>query len=175
MQWCRANCSARNEPVLENNDKQSQIRNMLDLCHRSLPNVPFIAAISCAERASHSVLPLLEAMMPSLARASDTPTPRRFFGICNNLGLLPDMFFPAAESAGSDYQLSPYLEHLADHRQDFTVFSGVWHPDVDGGHPADNCFPDRRAASQQRRASATRFRSTSLPQNGWAIRPAFLR
>src|SRR5213078_3947329 len=23
---------------------------------------------------------------------------------------------------------------------DFTVFSGVWHPDVEGGHPADNCF-----------------------------------
>ncbi len=29
---------------------------------------------------------------------------------------------------------------LKDHRDDFTVFSGVWHPDVDGGHPADNCF-----------------------------------
>ena len=29
---------------------------------------------------------------------------------------------------------------LAEHRNDFTVFSGVWHPDVDGGHPADNCF-----------------------------------
>jgi BMFP domain-containing protein YqiC len=29
---------------------------------------------------------------------------------------------------------------LRPHREDFTVFSGVWHPDVDGGHPADNCF-----------------------------------
>jgi hypothetical protein len=29
---------------------------------------------------------------------------------------------------------------LGEHRDDFTVFSGVWHPDVDGGHPADNCF-----------------------------------
>ena len=29
---------------------------------------------------------------------------------------------------------------LAAHRDDFTVFSGVSHPDVDGGHPADNCF-----------------------------------
>ena len=61
-------------------------------------------------------------------------------GICNNLGLLPEKFFPAQTSAGRNYQLSPYLEHLAAHRDDFTVFSGVWHPDVDGGHPADNCF-----------------------------------
>jgi len=29
---------------------------------------------------------------------------------------------------------------LQQHRQNFTVFSGVWHPDVDGGHPADICF-----------------------------------
>jgi len=85
-------------------------------------------------------LPLLEAMLPASARAAINPVPRRFFGICNNLGLVPEMFFPAADSAGSNYKLSPYLEHLADHRKDFTVMSGVWHPDVDGGHPADNCF-----------------------------------
>ncbi|HXJ40723.1 MAG TPA: DUF1552 domain-containing protein, partial [Bryobacteraceae bacterium] len=85
-------------------------------------------------------LPLLEAMTPALARASADPAPRRFFGICNNLGLLPDKFFPSPDSAGAGYQLSPYLEHLASHRDEFTVLSGVWHPDVDAGHPADNCF-----------------------------------
>jgi hypothetical protein len=85
-------------------------------------------------------LPLLDAMIPAHARAAAVPVPRRFFGICNNLGLLPELFFPAADSTGNGYQFSPYLEHLAEHRQDFTVFSGVWHPDVDGGHPADNCF-----------------------------------
>ena len=85
-------------------------------------------------------LPLLDAMMPAHVRGAVTPVPRRFFGICNNLGLLPDLFFPAADSTGTDYKLSPYLEHLAEHRHDFTVLSGVWHPDVDGGHPADNCF-----------------------------------
>jgi hypothetical protein len=58
--------------------------------------------------------------------------------ICNNLGLLPEHFFPQGE--GHDYSPSPYLELLNDFRNDFTVFSGVWHPDVDGGHPADNCF-----------------------------------
>ncbi len=87
-------------------------------------------------------LPLLDSMLPAFASTSTNTAPpakpRRMLAICNNLGLLPDNFFP--KDAGADYALSPYLEILKDHRQDFTVFSGVSHPDVDGGHPADNCF-----------------------------------
>src|SRR5437867_5245082 len=91
-------------------------------------------------------LPMLDAMTPAFAAvakrlaADATPggKPRRFFGICNNLGLLPEHFFP--KESGRDYPLSPYLEVLQEHRNDLTVFSGVSHPDVDGGHPADNCF-----------------------------------
>ena len=67
--------------------------------------------------------------------AAKTPKPRRLLAICNNLGLLPDQFFP--ETAGRNYKPSPYLELLKDHREHFSVFSGVMHPDVDGGHPAD--------------------------------------
>lgn len=85
-------------------------------------------------------LPLLDAMLPAFARAEVKAVPRRFFAICNNLGVLPWKFFPAADSKGFGYQLSPYLEELKSHRDQFTVFSGVWHPDVDAGHPADNCF-----------------------------------
>jgi hypothetical protein len=86
-------------------------------------------------------LPLLDAMLPAFARAdAQNPVPRRFLGICNNLGVLPDKFFPAADQTGANYTLSPYLEHLRDFRKDFSVFSGVMHPDVDGGHPADICF-----------------------------------
>ncbi len=86
-------------------------------------------------------LPLLDAMAPAFARAStESLAPRRFFGICNNLGVLPDKFFPAPGPSGRDYTLSPYLEQLRDFRNDFTVCSGVMHPDVDGGHPADICF-----------------------------------
>ncbi len=86
-------------------------------------------------------LPLLDAMQPAFA-GSETRrfVPRRFFGICNNLGVLPDKFFPAADQTGREYTLSPYLELLRDFRSDFTVFSGVSHPDVDAGHPADICF-----------------------------------
>ena len=85
-------------------------------------------------------LPLLEAMQPAFARAAAPVPPRRFLGICKNLGLLPEKFFPDATQTGRGYALSPYLEHLKDYRDEFTVLSGVWHPDVDGGHPADNCF-----------------------------------
>lgn len=90
-------------------------------------------------------LPFLDAMMPAMARAaaSSSPTapgakPRRMLAICNNLGLVPDQFFP--QKGGRDYVASPYLKILQPHRNDFTVFGGVSHPDVDGGHPADICF-----------------------------------
>jgi hypothetical protein len=88
-------------------------------------------------------LPLLDAMQPAFALAENADAsqggkPRRMLGICNNLGVLPDRFFP--KETGRDYALSPYLEILKEHRNDFTVFSGVSHPDVDGGHLADNCF-----------------------------------
>lgn len=84
-------------------------------------------------------LPMLDVMRPAFAReAASAQPPRRFLGICNNLGVLPEEFFPT--EAGRDYKPSPYLELLSAHKKDFTVFSGVWHPDVDGGHPADNCF-----------------------------------
>ena len=88
-------------------------------------------------------LPLLDVMRPAVSRASESQQaaeekPRRMLAICNNLGLLPEYFFP--KTSGHDYVASEYLESLSEFRDDFTVFSGVWHPDVDGGHPADNCF-----------------------------------
>jgi hypothetical protein len=58
--------------------------------------------------------------------------------IANNLGVLPKLFFPT--TTGRNYQLSTYLEHLSTHRNDFTVFSGLSHPGVTGGHSTDNCF-----------------------------------
>jgi hypothetical protein len=83
-------------------------------------------------------LPLLDAMVPAAARAQTAAAPRRMFAICNNLGLLPGEFFP--EGAGRDYKPSNYLKILQDYRTDLTVFSGVSHPNVDGGHPSDISF-----------------------------------
>src|SRR5258708_9500814 len=72
-------------------------------------------------------LPFLDAMIPAFARETKAAPPRRILAVCNNLGLLPEKFFPA--QSGRGYELSPYLEELREHRDDFTVFSGVSHPD----------------------------------------------
>jgi hypothetical protein len=124
-------------------------------------------------------LPLLDAAAP--ARPDPGPAggkPRRLLAVCNNLGLLPDQFFP--ETAGKDYRPSPYLDALKAHRDDFTVFSGVSHPNVDGAHASDVCFltaapgPGTGAFRNsisldqyvaERVGSATRFPSITLAVN----------
>lgn len=83
-------------------------------------------------------LPLLPSLLPKSARAAGTAGPRRMLLISNNLGVLPKPFFP--QSTGRDYELSPYLAPLAEFRDDFTVFSGLSHPGVVGGHSTENCF-----------------------------------
>lgn len=83
-------------------------------------------------------LPMLECMTPVFTRASATTAPRRMLLISNNLGVLPKLFFPGG--SGWDYELSPYLRKLSEFRKDFTVFSGLSHPGVVGGHSTENCF-----------------------------------
>ena len=83
-------------------------------------------------------LPILDSMTPVFARAKESNHPKRMLAICNNLGLLPDRFFPT--EVGTNFTLSPYLNELKDHRKDFTVLSGVSHPGVDGSHSSDVSF-----------------------------------
>ncbi len=83
-------------------------------------------------------LPFLECMTPVFSSASQTAAPRRMLLISNNLGVLPKLFFPSEN--GRDYELSPYLQELSEYRQNFTVFSGLSHPGVVGGHSTENCF-----------------------------------
>lgn len=83
-------------------------------------------------------LPSLECMSPVFGQAATATPPRRMLLISNNLGVLPKPFFPT--QTGRDYELSPYLTELAEFRNDFTVFSGLSHPDVEGGHSTENCF-----------------------------------
>jgi len=132
-------------------------------------------------------LPLLDAMQPRFARAAGSALaavnarPHRVLGICNNLGLRPDLFFPA--NSGRDYVASPYLKLLDAHRNQFTVISGVSHPNVDGGHPADISFltaaPHPASSSfrntisldqfiAERIGTLTRFPSLTLSVNGAA-------
>jgi hypothetical protein len=87
-------------------------------------------------------LPCLEAMRPAVSRAAnraaDRKPPRRMIAIQTNMGILPQFFWP--EGIGLDYRPSPYLEILRDFRREMTVFSGVSHPNVDGGHAAEQTF-----------------------------------
>ena len=83
-------------------------------------------------------LPLLECMTSSHSSADAIQPLRRMLLISNNLGVLPKLFFP--KNTGRDYTLSPYLLSLENFRADFTVFSGLSHPGVVGGHSTENCF-----------------------------------
>lgn len=77
--------------------------------------------------------------LPTLARAAETAdAPRRMLLVSNNLGVLPSPFFP--KDAGPGYTLSPLLRNLSEFRDRFTIFSGLSHPAVAGGHSTENCF-----------------------------------
>jgi hypothetical protein len=83
-------------------------------------------------------LPMLESIAPAAGGEPHAGMPKRVLLISNNLGVLPKPFFPVA--TGKDYELSPYLSKLAAFRNDFTIFSGLSHPGVVGGHSTENCF-----------------------------------
>ena len=103
---------------------------------RALPLRTFLKGTGVA-----LALPFLDVMASPFARAAATSPasrPRRFLAINQNLGVLPDLFFPA--DGGRNYTPSPYLQLLQEHRNSFTVMSGVSHPGVDGSHTSDICF-----------------------------------
>ena len=79
-------------------------------------------------------LPWLE----SLARADEKAAPRRIVTICTAFGLYGPSFFP--EKAGRNYEASEYLKILGDLREQFTVFSGISHPEIGGDHASEACF-----------------------------------
>lgn len=108
-------------------------------------NSPYIAEHKALSRrhflqASGAMLglPLLEAMTPAFASAaSQASSPKRFVAMCAGLGFHGPHLFP--EAPGKGYALTPYLAKLKDHRNDFTVFSGLSHPEQQGnnGHASE--------------------------------------
>ncbi|MCP4885402.1 MAG: DUF1552 domain-containing protein [Rubripirellula sp.] len=82
-------------------------------------------------------LPSLDVFRPKPAYGeSSKVTPRRMVCICAPLGFHPADFFP--QKTGRDYELSPYLELLRGHREDFSVISGL--SGISGGHQAIDGF-----------------------------------
>ncbi len=128
-------------------------------------------------------LPWLDALMPARALAVNAKPPRRMVCICTPLGLHPPHFFP--EKAGKDYSFTAYLEVLKDLRDDFTVMSGLSHPEV--GHSHDSIFsfltaaphPERRAGfrnsisldqlAAEHMGGETRFPSLALSCEGFSL------
>ncbi len=83
-------------------------------------------------------LPLLDAMRPAFAvPGSVSGPPKRFVAMCAGLGFHAPFLVP--EKSGRDFELTPYLELLKDHRDDFTVLSGLSHPEQNGnnGHASE--------------------------------------
>ena len=85
-------------------------------------------------------LPWLDAMKPAFGQhARDSkPMPKRFVGVSNGLGFHAPYFFP--EQSGRGYRASRYLQPIDHLRDQFTVISGVSHPEVGGGHKAVPCI-----------------------------------
>src|SRR5271156_2557852 len=83
-------------------------------------------------------LPLLDAMLPiglGAEQKSAAMRSKRILLISRPLGYHAEYFFPV--KPGKDYELTRYLKPLAEHRQDFTVFSGMSHRGYPGGHHAE--------------------------------------
>nr|WP_182865682.1 DUF1552 domain-containing protein [Rhodopirellula sp. JC639] len=70
-------------------------------------------------------------MQPALGDSRDPALPR-FIAICGGLGFHAPFLFP--DQPGRDYQLTPYLEKLQEHRDDLTLFSGLSHPNQNGNN-----------------------------------------
>ncbi|MBY0524333.1 MAG: DUF1552 domain-containing protein [Gemmataceae bacterium] len=124
-------------------------------------------------------LPWLDVFTPARAFAAAAKPRRRMVCICTPLGINPAFFFP--QKAGKDYELTPYLEVLKDLRNDFTVMSGLAHPNVGPSHDSHFSFltaaphPERRAGfrnsisldqfAAEHIRGETRFASLSLGES----------
>jgi hypothetical protein len=128
-------------------------------------------------------LPVLESLQPRAFAAGRTAPIRRMVNLCTPLGLHPEFFFP--EKAGRDYELTPYLETLGEFRNDFSVISGLAHPDVGSSHDSIYSFltgaphPEIRAGfrnsisvdqlAAEHIGTQTRFPSLSLSAEGFGL------
>lgn len=109
-------------------------------------NTPFISNRSALDRRTFLrgigvglSLPWLDAMTPAFAAGGGKP-PMRFVAACAGLGYHTPFLFP--EKAGKDYGSTPYLDALKQHRNEFSVISGLSHPEQNGnnGHASEQTW-----------------------------------
>ena len=125
-------------------------------------------------------LPWLDSLAPAAAAALPR---RRMLLICTPLGLHAPYLFP--EKAGKNYAATPYLEVLKDFRDDFTIISGLAHPEVGSSHDSIFSFltaaphPEIRAGfrnsisldqfAAEHIGGETRFPSLALSCEGFSL------
>lgn len=82
-------------------------------------------------------LPFLDAMWPQRMSAATATPPKRMVAVCTSLGIYGPALFP--KEIGRDYTSTPYLDLIKEHRNEFTIFSGLSHPDQSGadGHSSE--------------------------------------
>ena len=82
-------------------------------------------------------LPFLDVMWPQRAFAAGVAAPKRLVAVCTSLGIYGPALFPT--ETGRDYNSTPYLDLIKDHRSNVTMFSGLSHPDQSGadGHSSE--------------------------------------
>jgi hypothetical protein len=84
-------------------------------------------------------LPLLEAMTPLFGRTdASAKAPKRMVCVMTNMGVLQRYYLP--QKAGRDYETTPYLELVREHRSQMTIISGTSHPGVNGNHFSERSF-----------------------------------
>jgi hypothetical protein len=99
---------------------------------QSIPRRSFLRGVGVA-----LALPMLDAMLPAFA-ASTPPAKRRMVAICTTLGIYPEHLFP--KESGRGYAPTLYSQVIDEFRDQFTIFSGLSHPEVDGGHSSESSF-----------------------------------
>lgn len=125
-------------------------------------------------------LPFLESMNRVAAAGPGVAPPKRLLVIGTPFGFDPPSFVPTA--TGRDYQVTPYLQHLAAHRDDFTLITGTSHPETGSAHQSevvmlsgapypDSSFNLRNTISIDQEFAAhfrgqTRYRSLVLSTGG---------
>ena len=128
-------------------------------------------------------LPFLEGFAPRGRAAENATPPRRMVCICTPLGIHTPFLNP--EQKGRDYTLTPYLEPISDFKNDFSVISGLSHPDVGSSHDSIYSFltaaphPEIRAGfrnsisldqfAAERIGGQTRVPSLSLSAEGFGL------
>lgn len=124
-------------------------------------------------------LPMFASARRARGSESKSTPPKRMVCVGNEFGMYPGAFWPQQD--GTDYELTPLLEPLQDHRQNLTLFSHLDHG-LKGGHFAVHTYltgvkaseakamPEGGISLDQRAAefvgSRTRFPSLTIGSEG---------